>query len=87
MLSTVTAKGQVTLPKELRDRLGIVPGKPLDFEIDAGGNLVARPLRRDATAVLGILKRPGQAAVGVEEMDTAIADSAVERDRRAVPGE
>ena len=28
MLSTVTAKGQVTLPKELRDRLGIVPGTP-----------------------------------------------------------
>jgi antitoxin PrlF len=74
MLSTVTSKGQVTLPKALRDRLGIVPGTSLDFVIDGAGNLVARPLQRDPMAVCGLLQRPGQAPVSVEEMDEAVAE-------------
>jgi AbrB family looped-hinge helix DNA binding protein len=41
MKSVVSEKGQVTIPKDLRDRLGIRPGQVLDFEAD-GGRLVAR---------------------------------------------
>lgn len=83
MLSTVTSKGQVTLPKVLRERLGIVPGTCLDFAIDAAGNLVARPVQRDPTVVCGLLRRPGQAPVSVDAMDTGIAEAVAERDERA----
>ena len=41
MKSIVSEKGQVTIPKRLRDRLGIRPGEVLDFEEDRG-RLVAR---------------------------------------------
>jgi len=41
MKSVVSEKGQVTIPKRLRDRLGIRPGAVLDFEEEAG-TLVAR---------------------------------------------
>jgi antitoxin PrlF len=41
MKATVSEKGQVTIPKRLRDRLGIRPGQVLDFE-ERAGELVAR---------------------------------------------
>ena len=44
MTTTVSSKGQVTIPKELRDRLGIEPGTLLEFEAEQG-RLVARKVR------------------------------------------
>lgn len=41
MKATVSEKGQVTIPKALRDRLGIRPGQELDFS-EEQGSLVAR---------------------------------------------
>lgn len=41
MKATVSEKGQVTIPKALRNRLGIRPGAVLEFEAE-GGRLVAR---------------------------------------------
>lgn len=43
MKSTVGAKGQVTIPKRLRDRLGLEPGTVIEFDEDHG-RLVARKL-------------------------------------------
>jgi antitoxin PrlF len=54
MLTHVTTKGQVTIPKPIRDRLGIVPGDAVAFELAADGRIVlvkpagARPASRFA---------------------------------------
>lgn len=40
MPTTVTSKGQVTIPKPIRDRLGIVPGSAIDFQLAADGRIV-----------------------------------------------
>jgi len=40
MASTVTSKGQVTIPKPVRDWLGIKPGNAVDFELSADGRVV-----------------------------------------------
>lgn len=40
MPTTVTIKGQVTIPKAVRDRLGIKPGNAVAFELDADGRVV-----------------------------------------------
>ncbi|MFB9984742.1 AbrB/MazE/SpoVT family DNA-binding domain-containing protein [Mesorhizobium kowhaii] len=40
MTTTVTAKGQVTIPKSVRDLLGIVPGSQVDFVRAADGSVV-----------------------------------------------
>jgi AbrB family looped-hinge helix DNA binding protein len=37
---TVTTKGQVTIPKPVRDRLGIKPGSTVDFELAPDGSVV-----------------------------------------------
>jgi len=39
---TVTSKGQVTVPKQVRDRLGIKPGSKVDFEIAEDGRAFLR---------------------------------------------
>jgi AbrB family looped-hinge helix DNA binding protein len=57
MKSTVSEKGQVTIPKPLREKLGIRPGQILDFEA-RGGTLIGRksPGKVDPVdAVVGIL--------------------------------
>jgi AbrB family looped-hinge helix DNA binding protein len=52
MATTVTSKGQVTIPKPIRDRLGIGPGSTVDFELEPDGRVVLlkvggkRPLSR-----------------------------------------
>lgn len=45
----VTSKGQITVPKEVRDRLGIEPGDALDFQFD-GDRLQVKAVRRRRVA-------------------------------------
>jgi antitoxin PrlF len=40
MSTTVTSKGQVTIPKPIRDRLNIKPGSAVDFELAPDGRIV-----------------------------------------------
>ena len=41
-MSRMTAKGQVTIPKRLRDHLGLKPGSVVDFEFADNGEVVVR---------------------------------------------
>jgi antitoxin PrlF len=58
MKAIISEKGQVTIPKPIRDRLGLRPGQVLDFEADAQGRLIATksPVRSVVDAVYGILQ-------------------------------
>ena len=60
MKVVVSAKGQVTIPKELRESLGIGEGQVLDF-IEEKGRLVDRKIFEEdpVDAVYGILKQEG----------------------------
>jgi antitoxin PrlF len=40
MATAVTSKGQVTIPKPIRDRLGIQPGNAVEFELEPDGRVV-----------------------------------------------
>ena len=56
MHSTISEKGQVTVPKPLRDRLGIRPGDRLDFTEEQGHLVLSKAVPRDpVAAVYGIL--------------------------------
>ncbi|NGZ29514.1 MAG: AbrB/MazE/SpoVT family DNA-binding domain-containing protein [Magnetococcales bacterium] len=47
MTNTVTRKGQVTIPKLVRERLGITPGCAVVFEMEADGRIVLRKADAD----------------------------------------
>jgi AbrB family looped-hinge helix DNA binding protein len=40
MSTTLSIKGQVTIPKQIRDALGLKPGMPVDFEVNQEGEVV-----------------------------------------------
>ncbi|MGH8474337.1 MAG: AbrB/MazE/SpoVT family DNA-binding domain-containing protein [Methylococcales bacterium] len=42
MSTTITTKGQVTIPKKIRDSLGLAPGSAVDFDIDEQRRIVIR---------------------------------------------
>jgi len=51
MATTLTSKGQVTIPKQIRDALSLVPGCAVDFAVNREGEVVihkvgARPSRK-----------------------------------------
>lgn len=83
MLATVTDKGQVTVPKAIRDRIGIVPGSRLDFELMNDGSLRVRVLARGADNLFGLLHRPGIEAQSIEAMDAGIAAAVEDRNAQA----
>lgn len=57
MKTVVSEKGQVTIPKQLRDSLGIGPGQVLDFTEDQGRLVATKTSPRDPVAgVYGILE-------------------------------
>jgi AbrB family looped-hinge helix DNA binding protein len=78
--ATLTRKGQVTIPKSIRDRLGLKPGSRLEFYIDEQGRAVMVPTAK-LSDLVGLLRRP-QGAVSIEEMNEAIAQAAAERAMR-----
>lgn len=73
--SKVTAKGQTTLPRDVRAALGLGAGDTVRYIVENGRvqMLKARHVRELA----GMLRRPGQRAVSLEEMDEAIAGGAI----------
>ncbi len=57
MKTTVSEKGQVTIPKPLRDRLGIRPGEVLNFEAEKGRLIATKARAQDTVdAMYGVLK-------------------------------
>ena len=68
---TVTAKGQITLRKELLAHLGVKPGDKVKIEPQADGGVTIRPSapKHHISAVFGMLKRPGQPVLTIEEIN------------------
>jgi len=71
---TVTAKGQVTLRKEVLEHLGAKPGDRLEVELLPSGRIEARVRPgRPAASVFGLLRQPGEATRTIEDMGEAAA--------------
>ncbi len=73
-VATITSKGQVTIPKKIRDKLGLKPGDKVDFEVNDKGKLEVSTKTYSIMDTAGMLYRPGQKAKTIEEMNEGVAD-------------
>lgn len=76
--ATMTSKGQITVPKEIRTQLQLKPGDRVRFVIEADGKVRLWPAKRDISSLRGILPKPKRVAT-IEEMEEAIRRGAVAR--------
>jgi antitoxin PrlF len=79
---TLTSKGQVTVPQQVREQLRLRGGQELKFTVD-GDRMVVTPLYRRLGELVGILPKPKR-TISFEEMDDVIQQAAVDRYMRAI---
>lgn len=73
--ATITSKGQLTVPKEIRTALGVGPGDRLAFRIHEDGVVTVEPEKLDLRTLRGTI-RPKVRGVTLEAMDEAIRRAA-----------
>jgi antitoxin PrlF len=81
--STLTSKGQTTIPKQVRDALQLEEGDRLEYIIRPGGEVVLRPATVDVRALDGLVAGSGRNPVSVGEMQDAIEKAVSEPFRKA----
>ena len=70
--AVLTSKGQITIPKEVREALGVETGDRLEFVQTAKGVYEVIAASRDVRELKGMIERPRR-AVRAEEMRKAVA--------------
>jgi AbrB family looped-hinge helix DNA binding protein len=76
----MTSKGQITIPKPVRDDLGLVSGSQVTFTRTREGDYLVRREPRSIRALRGSLRYDGP-AISLEQMDEAIAAAAAKAGR------
>lgn len=77
-IATLTSKGQMTIPKPIRDRLRLKPGDRLDCVARDDGTVLMVPATAHLADLRGMLPKPKRVAT-IEEMNRAIRAKASER--------
>lgn len=73
-VSTITSKGQITIPKEIREHLHVQAGDKINFILDESGKVVFEPSTLDVAELKGILQRKNMKPVSVQEMKKTIKE-------------
>ena len=76
--STISSKGQVTIPKAIRMRMHLKAGDRLRFVVEADGSVRLAAATRDVSTLRDILPRPKRCAT-VDDMQSAIRRRAAKR--------
>ncbi|AKJ63711.1 AbrB/MazE/SpoVT family DNA-binding domain-containing protein [Kiritimatiella glycovorans] len=77
--ATLTSKGQLTVPKAVRDSLHLHTGDRIAFIVHGDAEAVLKPVTKSVDEVFGRLHSPGQRRKSVEEMNAAVAKRMRER--------
>ena len=73
--ATLTSKGQITIPKDIRNYLKIDQGDKIEFFVSKNGMVIISPIRSDVRQLKGIIAKPDK-PVSIEDMNTAIIEGA-----------
>ncbi len=64
--ATLTSKGQTTIPKEIRDSLGMQPGDRMTFTLMPDATVIMRVKTKNVAKLAGMLHKKGRKPVPVE---------------------
>ena len=81
--ATMTSKGQITVPAELRARLGLRAGVKVDFVINSVGEVVLRPRTADVRSLRGLITHKGP-PISIDDMEEAIGEGIAEAFKRSL---
>ncbi len=73
--ATLTSKGQLTLPRDVRAAMGVGPGDRVEFVRMEDGNFAVLPATTSVRSLQGLIPRPKK-PVSLDDMDKAIARGA-----------
>ncbi len=85
-VATMTSKGQITIPKEMREDLGLVAGSKVTFIKIKDGHYRILPRTRRVEDLAGLLHDPDAPTLSIEEMNEIIADGWAASGLRGSPG-
>jgi len=74
--SPVSTKGQIVIPKAIRDHLGLHAGARVDFVVQDNGDILLRPAAEDVRSLKGCLKPRRKKKVSLTDMERAIRECA-----------
>jgi AbrB family looped-hinge helix DNA binding protein len=84
-VSTISSKGQVTIPVDVRRQLGVGPADKVAFVVTDEGKVELRPVRFTLESVIGSLPALPNESIDLEqEVMEAVEEQAAERMRRMV---
>jgi len=66
--ATMTSKGQTTIPKEIRDSLGLQPQDKLHFALLSDGTVIMRAKKGKIASLFGVLQQPDRPTIAIEAM-------------------
>lgn len=72
-IATITTKGQVTIPKNVRDSLKLKSGDKIEIIIAENREAIIRPISKSVDDIFGMLKKENQKTISVEEMNAAVS--------------
>jgi antitoxin PrlF len=67
-VATLTSKGQTTIPKEIRDSLGMKSGDRMTFTLMPDGTVIMRVKSKSIMQLAGVLHKKGRKPVSVAQM-------------------
>lgn len=70
--ATLTSKGQLTIPKTVRDSLHLHTGDRVAFVIHGDAEAIMKPVTKSVDDVFGLLHLPGQMPLSIEQMKAAV---------------
>ena len=71
-LAKITSKGQVTIPKAVRDSLKVYAGDKIEFVITEDGQALIRPVTKKVDDVYGRLYKPDRKPISIEKMNAGV---------------
>ena len=71
-LATLTTKGQVTIPKKIRESLKLHTGDKIEIIVTEKGEAIIRPVSRKVDDIFGKLHKQGRKALSIDAMDDDI---------------